>query len=303
MCLAAEKPSASRMTSPQMSYPSPTSRTKMRALSEVSQDDYSAKIAAAMLDRRRIGSQSRSVSQQLSPAHRKQGSSAVTSAPEAAAQRVKGSSRGRPVAYQLASPGRDCDRPSAAGPQQANTGNRNDVISLMSSVETTRAEELSGDDESDDEVTMMSHSLGGTPAAGASTQPIAASSAPAVKHELVSDSGDADITLESSDDEAAPSGQLPAAGRAVSSTQPSSAVRASSSMPSKGKPLQVPDRCITCRAQASFVTIYADCKSPPLCPLRPSACLLHFFCVLQTSVPQPYPWLKSLTTLFDCAIM
>lgn len=64
------------------------------------------------------------------------------------------------MAYQLASPGRDCDRPSAAGPQQANTGNRNDVISLMSSVETTRAEELSGDDESDDEVTMMSHSLG-----------------------------------------------------------------------------------------------------------------------------------------------
>ena len=187
-----------------------------------------------------LARRSTSVSQQPRTAGRKRGNSAVTSAADTADQQREGSSRDCIGASQQADPGSETGRPSAAAPQQANTCSRNDVISLMSSVESSSAEELSGDDEDDDEVTMMSHSNGGSPAVGASGQPPAASSAPAVKHELVSALGDADITLDSSDDEDAPRGHSPAAGRAASSAQPSSAARASSGLSSEKAAPQVP---------------------------------------------------------------
>ena len=100
-------------------------------------------------------------------------------------------------------------------------------------------EEPSGNDESDDEVSMISHSSSGSPAAGASAQPT--SSVPAVKQKQVpvSKSGDRSPPPETSDDEDAPEDQSPAAGRAAASTQPSSTAAKSKRLPQVQRSSQV----------------------------------------------------------------
>ncbi len=90
-------------------------------------------------------------------------------------------------------------------------------------------EEPSGAEESDDEVSLISQSSGGSLAAGARMQPPAASSAPAVKHVPVPNSGDVSLPLKSSDDEDAPPGQSPAAGSKSLPEQRSSQVQRCSS--------------------------------------------------------------------------
>lgn len=195
-----------------------------------------------MLGRAAIGGCSRGASQQLSPAPCNKGSTALTSALKTAAQQGEGSSRGCLDTSQQASPGSEHDRPCAAGPQQASAGGEDDVISLMSSVQTTRVEDLLGDDEKDDEVTMIWRSSRGSPAAGARAQPPTARSAPAVKPELVSDSGDtgaSKVELEGSDHEDPPLGRSPVAGRVVLSTQPSSAATGIHALPKEQRSLQV----------------------------------------------------------------
>ena len=158
---------------------------------------------------------------------------------------------------------------------------------------------LSGDEESDDEV---SRSSGGSPAAGASAQPPAASSAPAVSRGLVSISG---VNLEGSQDEDAPRRQLPAAGRAASSTQPSSAAAASKGLASKEEALQVPHT--TCTLQMRSVNVHDDCRASPLalCVNRPvSICTSSVYPAKQPrpSVPQPtHSTLTPLTISVDYA--
>ena len=196
-----------------------------------------------MLGKAATGSRSKGAPHQLSAAHCSIGVTAVTSARKAVAHIGEGCSRGRPDTSQQATPGSELDRPSAAGTQQASAGGGDEVISLMSSVQLTCVEESLGDgEEGDDEVTMIWRSSRGSPAAGASAQPPASSSAPAVEPELVPDSGDGGVSdgeLEGSGDEDAPRGQSPAAGRAGSLTQPSSAATGSKCLLKEQGSLQV----------------------------------------------------------------
>ncbi len=114
---------------------------------------------------------------------------AVTGAPEAAAEQGEGCSRGHADALQQAAPGPDLARASAAGPQleKSARGGNNVVISLTSS---THASEASEDDGTDDDISVGTYSNRGSPAAGASMQPPAASSAPAAKAATAARSGD-----------------------------------------------------------------------------------------------------------------
>ncbi len=92
----------------------------------------------------------------------------------------------------------------------------------------TALEESSGDEEGDDEITMVSRSSSGSPAANASTQPPAATSAPAVM-----------VNPDSSDEEEEPQGQSPPAGRAASFVQPSSKAAGSKGLPQEQRSSQV----------------------------------------------------------------
>ena len=135
----------------------------------MSQDDYTAKRVGAMLGKATTVGRKTVPSRQLSPALSKGVDIPVRSAPEAAAQLGKGSGRGNTQACQQVGPAPRLDRPSAAGVPRAKsaTGGGDDVVSLMSSAQTSRACELSQDDEDDKVVTLTSRSSSGSPVAGA----------------------------------------------------------------------------------------------------------------------------------------
>ena len=218
-------------TSPQQSYPSPTSRTKMRDLSEVSQDGYTAKRATAMLGKATTVAPRKGASEHPKPAKRKSGGTLVRSDPKAIIHLEEGSGRGDTEASQPAGSAPKSSGTSAARLQQSKSdGGDDDVVSLRSSAQTSRACELSQDEEDDEVVSLTSRSSSGSPVADARTQPPADSSAPATCAESNVDlcsRGDTEVEHEKD----APEGHLSPTTAAAASAQPSSTARVSPSLP------------------------------------------------------------------------
>ena len=176
-------------------------------------------------------SPSKAAGQQPGSAACKGNSAAVTGAPQAAAEQEEGCSSGDAETLQQAGPGPDLARGSAAGPklEYIARGSKNVVISLPSSMPTPSANGTSMDDGTDDDISVGTYSNRGSPAAGASMQPPAASLAPAIKAAAAARSGDSgDIVIALGD-----------------ADQPNSAAQSGTSVLEEQGSLEV-QRCTSC---------------------------------------------------------
>lgn len=208
-----------------------------------------------MLGKATTGSPSKGDPQQPSTADSKLRDTAVAGAPEASNQLEGGCSKGVTIICQQGGSGPDLDWASAAELQldKTDTGGNDDVISLSSSVSAQYVSVTLENDGDDDEASMGSYGRKGDPVAGASMQPPAASSVPAVKAMMVSSSGDTGdivLDLDHCEDTHVPGGQSAPNGRAMPSAQASDAAEPNNSVPKEQGSSQV--QCCASHAELGW---------------------------------------------------